>query len=223
MTAITPMFSAYVVTPVPPTLPETMVAKPSAINARPMYGFISCPVMPCTARRCPRFSATKIKATGAITEIADIVNVGEAKWGKPNHAALATLVKSTAAAPCSPTPQPKPLVNTAYKTVAKITPTKINKRRIKPVPITAVNAITSTVISIYHALALLPFAPSTATPAKFKPITATTAPVTTGGMRVSIQFVPTNCTNKPIRKYTKPQTIIAPSATPMLAFAPEPA
>ena len=100
---------------------------------------------------------------------------------------------------------------------------RLTQSQFKPVPITAVNAITSTVISIYHALALLPFAPSTATPAKFKPITATTAPVTTGGMRVSIQFVPTNCTNKPIRKYTKPQTIIAPSATPMFAFAPEPA
>ena len=35
--AITPMFSAYVVTPVPPAAPETIVATPSPMNARPMY------------------------------------------------------------------------------------------------------------------------------------------------------------------------------------------
>ena len=35
-------------------------------------------------------------------------------------------------------------------------------------------------------------------PARFRPITATTAPVTTGGMKRSIQPVPTACTIAPI-------------------------
>ncbi len=34
--------------------------------------------------------------------------------------------------------------------------------------------------------------------ARFSPITATTAPVTTGGMKRSIQRVPTSCTTRPI-------------------------
>ncbi len=36
------------------------------------------------------------------------------------------------------------------------------------------------------------------TPARFRPITATTAPVTTGGMTRSIQSVPTACTMAPM-------------------------
>jgi hypothetical protein len=35
-------------------------------------------------------------------------------------------------------------------------------------------------------------------PARFRPITATTEPVTTGGMKRSIQPVPTACTMAPI-------------------------
>ena len=34
--------------------------------------------------------------------------------------------------------------------------------------------------------------------ARFRPITATTAPVTTGGIRLSIQRVPASCTSRPI-------------------------
>ena len=36
-------------------------------------------------------------------------------------------------------------------------------------------------------------------PARFRPITATTAPVTTGGMKRSIQPVPMACTTTPMR------------------------
>ena len=35
-------------------------------------------------------------------------------------------------------------------------------------------------------------------PARFRPITATTEPVTTGGMKRSIQPVPTACTSAPM-------------------------
>jgi hypothetical protein len=59
--------------------------------------------------------------------------------------------------------------------------------------------------------------------ARFRPITATTAPVTTGGMKRSIQPVPMACTSTPIRVYSAPQAMMPPSATPMLAFGPLPA
>ena len=36
------------------------------------------------------------------------------------------------------------------------------------------------------------------TPARFRPMTATTAPVTTGGISASIQRVPISCTRPPI-------------------------
>jgi hypothetical protein len=63
----------------------------------------------------------------------------------------------------------------------------------------------------------------TAIGARFRPITATTAPVTTGGIRDSIQRVPTPETIRPITAYTAPQAMMPPSATPRLALGPEPA
>ena len=59
--------------------------------------------------------------------------------------------------------------------------------------------------------------------ARFRPITATTAPVTTGGMKRSIHPVPTACTMAPITKYTAPHAMMPPSAKPMFAFGPWPA
>ncbi len=59
--------------------------------------------------------------------------------------------------------------------------------------------------------------------ARFSPITATTAPVTTGGITRSIQWVPTACTIAPMMAYTRPQAMMPPSATPMLPFGPLPA
>ncbi len=58
--------------------------------------------------------------------------------------------------------------------------------------------------------------------ARFRPITATTEPVTTGGMKRSIQPMPTACTIRPMRKYSAPQAMMPPSATPRLALGPEP-
>ena len=60
-------------------------------------------------------------------------------------------------------------------------------------------------------------------PARFRPITATTEPVTTGGMKRSIQPVPMACTSTPISVYSSPQAMMPPSATPMLALGPGPA
>ena len=64
-----------------------MVASPSPTNARPMYGSMLRPVIPATAFRCPKFSATRITATGAISIIACVLKVGEVTCGRPNQAA----------------------------------------------------------------------------------------------------------------------------------------
>gem|GEM_PF-4490118 len=61
------------------------------------------------------------------------------------------------------------------------------------------------------------------TPARFNPITATTEPVTTGGISFSIQPVPDTCTSRPMAVYKAPQAMMPPSATPMLGFRPLPA
>ena len=48
---------------------------------------------------CPRFSATRMIATGTISAIAFASNTGATKFGRPNQAAAATLPKSTGGAP----------------------------------------------------------------------------------------------------------------------------
>ena len=101
------MFSAYVVTPVPPMLALTMVATPSPMKARPMYWSRFLPVMAVTALMWPRFSATRMTATGAISSMALALNTGLLNAGSPNQAALATPDRS------SGLPRPMPLVSTA--------------------------------------------------------------------------------------------------------------
>ena len=53
-------------------------------------------------------------------------------------------------------------------------------------------------------------------------MTATTAPVTTGGIKRSIHPVPTAITTSPISVYSTPQAMMPPSALPMLGLPPEP-
>ena len=65
------------------------------------------PVMAPTAFRWPRFSATRISATGAISTIALASKTGAVKAGAPNQAALAI------SAPLIGLPQPSPLASTA--------------------------------------------------------------------------------------------------------------
>src|SRR5665811_225904 len=77
----------------------TMVANPSARNARPMYGSRSRPVIAATALTCPRFSATRTMATGAIRVTACQSNVGVTKFGQPKSGALVTALKSMCVPP----------------------------------------------------------------------------------------------------------------------------
>ncbi len=116
-----------------------------------------------------------------------------------------------------------PLVSSAYSTLASSRPTRINNRCTMPRVNTATRA-TQTKVSaciqlskLFAAMFLMGIC------ARFRPITATTAPVTTGGMKRSIQPVPTRCTTTPTAAYTAPQAMMPPSARPMLAFAPWPA
>ena len=80
----------------------------------------------------------------------------------------------------------------------------------------------STVASDIQRSKSLPLTPLTTTGARFRPITATTAPVTTGGISRSIQRVPAALTISPISTYSTPQAMIPPSATGRLAFGPPP-
>ena len=88
------MFSAYVVTPVPPPAPATIVAMPSPRNARPRYASRFRPVIAATALTWPRFSATRTMATGAISSIACASQTGAVNFGRPNHGAARTAPKS---------------------------------------------------------------------------------------------------------------------------------
>ena len=68
-----------------------------------------------------------------------------------------------------------------------------------PRAITATSATLTKVTTCIHASKLLAAMFLMGMDARFRPITATTAPVTTGGMTRSIQPVPMACTMRPIR------------------------
>ena len=68
-----------------------------------------CPVMPPMALMWPRFSATRISATGAISSMAEASKLGLWKVGAPNQGAAASSVKSMAGS----SPRPLPRTSTA--------------------------------------------------------------------------------------------------------------
>jgi hypothetical protein len=84
-----------------------MVAMPSPMKARPMYWSRFLPVMAVTALMWPRFSATRMMATGAISSMAGPLNTGAAKPAHAEPGALARAVRSIGL------PRPMPLVSTA--------------------------------------------------------------------------------------------------------------
>ena len=100
-------FTASASVPVPPPAPEIMVAMPSPRKARPRYGSRLRPVITPMAFTWPRFSATRMIATGAISAIAPASKTGVWKFGRPNQAAEATELKSIGL------PMPRPLVQIA--------------------------------------------------------------------------------------------------------------
>ena len=147
--------------------------------------------MAVTALMWPRFSATKIITTGTISSIAGALNTGAAKPGIPSHGAASTPETSTGL------PSPKPLVSSAYSRLDTIRPIKISSRCHMPRVSTATKPTLTKVSTCIQLSKLLAAMFLIGMPAKFRPITATTEPVTTGGIKRSIQRVPTSCTMKP--------------------------
>ncbi|GFN29277.1 hypothetical protein ADE_49750 [Achromobacter denitrificans] len=141
--------------------------------------------MALTAFTWPRFSATRMIATGTIRPMASALKTGAAKCGRPNQAAAETAAKSMGL------PMPRPLAKMPYTTQARIMPTRISRRCTMPLVNTAMPP-TQRMVTIAMTLSKpdAPMAPLAAMGARFRPITATTAPVTTGGISVSIQFAP---------------------------------
>ena len=93
---MTPMFSAYVVVPEPPNMPDSVVATPSPMNERPISGSRSSSVIVATAFTCPAFSASSTSSTaGTISTIARPLNSGVTKSGNPNQSAAWTASQLT--------------------------------------------------------------------------------------------------------------------------------
>ncbi len=69
----------------------------------------------------------------------------------------------------------------------------------------------------------VPLIPFTAIGARFRPIAATMPPVTTGGIRVSIQRYHAFITARPISRYSTPAATMPPKAAGMPRLGPDPA
>jgi hypothetical protein len=82
--------------------------------------------------------------------------------------------------------------------LAAIRPTRISSRCTMPRVNTATIATLTKVTTCIHESKLLAAMFLIGMPARFRPITATTAPVTTGGITFSIHAVPMACTMAPI-------------------------
>jgi hypothetical protein len=107
--------------------------------------------------------------------------------------------------------------------LATIRPTRISSRCVMPRVNTATPATQMKVTPCIQASNAVGAMFLMGMPARLRPITATTAPVTTGGISASIQRVPVAMTMAPISVYSAPQAMMPPSASPRLALAPLPA
>ena len=141
-----------------------------------------------TALMWPRFSATRMIATGAIRTIASVWKVGAVKLGRPIHGAAASWVKSIGL------PKPRPFANSKYKRYPPIAPRMIGRRRHRPGAATATTPMIRTVASPIQVSNVPALTALTATGARLRPIAATTAPVTAGGSSLSTQPTPDHIT-----------------------------
>ena len=123
--------------------------------------------------------------------MAGALNTGAENPGMPIHGAARTPDTS------SGLPSPKPLVNSAYSKLDTIRPIRISRRCNMPRVSTATRPTLTKVSTCIQLSKLLAAMFLIGMPARFRPITATTEPVTTGGMKRSIQRVPTICTTMP--------------------------
>ncbi len=77
-------------------------------------------------------------------------------------------------------------------------PIRIGRRRARPGAMTATRPTATTVINPIQVSKAVALTPMMATGARLRPITATMAPVTTGGMSFSTQRVPDMVTIQPM-------------------------
>ncbi len=194
-----------------------MEAAPSAAIAVPRVSSSGSPVISATALMCPVFSAIRAITTGRATRIADHSNCGAWKDGRPIQSASATPERSsrqwsTASGP--PTAEwifPKTRSKSAEIAYPKISPRKIAMRDQNPRRHTTARPVNSMVSSAVH-WSCGQYVDAV-TGARLKPISITTAPVTTGGIAVWMIRAPKRCTASPATNRAAPTTNTAPVTT----------
>ena len=144
------------------------------------------------------FSATSAMTAGRNNGSTDQANVGVWNSGSPIQGAAAMAEVST-------------LPRNNASTQPAATARKIASRPIMPRN-TASTATSST--SVTNAMSGSASKLVLAVGARLNPISATTAPVTTGGSTTSSQWVPATCTTAPMRISDSPTATMPPSAPP---------
>src|SRR5262249_45185415 len=143
-------------------------------------------------------------------------NVGVKKLGLPNQVAFETEQKSIGV------PQPTPLANSQYRPYAIAPPASIGIR----LQIPGANTVTMpTAKTVIRPMAVANPSVETfliAIGARLRPITATTAPVTTGGISFSTHRWPARTTAMPINVYRAPAAMMPPSAMLIRGLTPGP-
>ena len=149
---------------------------------------------------CPTFSASSTRITGRKIGSRVTFTVGVWNSGSPSQAASWYAVKSTS-------------WRLHANRYPMITPTSTLIRPISPLN-RAVHATTDTSVTTAVSGAfekLFWYVVGT----RFRPMSATIEPITTGGMRWEIQPAPTFCTTRPSRASSSPVTSTPPSAAPI--------
>ena len=184
VTAITPIFSPYVVVGTDPIRPDTIVEKLSPNKDLWSPGSVrrSLPMILLVTTWCPICSDVITRSTGKIIKIAPISNFGAWKFGIANHEASTTCVKSRI-------PQASAVRYPAI-TAIKIGITDKNPLN-KIFPNTATPNVTANTITFFGSI-LSSKSPAllAAEPDNSRPINATTGPIAAGGSTISIHFVP---------------------------------
>ena len=140
--------------------------------------------------------------TGRVTSTAESRNSGAWNCGTPIQAA--SRMCSAASGPIAPV--------RAAKTQPMITPMRMPRRATMPRPATVATRMAS---SVTPATQGCDWKLSAAVGARFRPIRATIAPVTAGGITASMTRLPAALTMKPTQASAAPVTTMPPSWTAM--------
>lgn len=214
------MFSEYVVLGGPPTAVDSIEPTPSAEIAVPSLSSSESPVISPTAFTCPAFSATSAMTTGRATRIADHSKDGPCSVGSPIQSALPTPERSSrqwsVSLPLASSEWilPKTRSDTQETPYPKTSPRKIAIRDQKPRRQTTARPVNSIVSRAVH-WSCGQYVEAV-TGARLKPISITTAPVTTGGIVAWMIRAPNRRTASPTRNSAAPTTKTAPVTVALL-------